>query len=107
MSMMWLLGVAAVFFGIVYLIRGLIMLGKPTTWVIKVPPKIKKYFKENPGASFIIVFQILLLVYAGLLILGSSLWAEGLAVVAYFSLVVGVVLQLISFVRHREESEQE
>jgi len=70
-------------------------------------PRIKKYLKDNPGASFIIVFEILLLVCAGLLILGSSLWAAGLAVVAYFSLVVGVVLQLISFVKHREESEQE
>ena len=70
-------------------------------------PRIKRYLRENPGASFIIGFQILLLVCAGLLILGNSVWAEGLAVVAYFSLVIGVVLQLISFMRHGEEAEED
>jgi len=70
------------------------------------PPRIKRYFRENPGASFIVGFQILLLVYAGLLILGNSLRAEGIAVVAYFLLVIGVALQLISFIRHgREEKD--
>jgi len=64
-------------------------------------PRVKRYLIENPGASFIVGFQILLLVCAGLLTLGNSVWAEGVAVVAYFSLVIGVVLQLISFLRHR------
>jgi fumarate reductase subunit C len=63
-------------------------------------PKIKNYFGRNPEALFIVGFQVLLLVCAGLLISGSSFWAEGVAVVAYFSLVIGVVLQLISFLRH-------
>jgi len=103
---MWvLLGVGALLFGIAYLIRGLIILGKPTTRVIKVPPKIKTYFKENPGATFIIGFQALLLVCAGLLISGNSLLADGVAVVAYLSLVIGVVRQLIFFVRHAKEEE--
>ena len=66
-------------------------------------PKVNKYFKENLGAPFVIGFQILLLVCAGLLIGGNSVWADGLAVVAYFSLAIGVVLQLISFLRHGEE----
>ncbi|MFQ5821149.1 MAG: hypothetical protein ACE5I5_14245 [Candidatus Heimdallarchaeota archaeon] len=70
-------------------------------------PRIKRYLRDNPGASFIIGFQILLLVCAGLLILGNSVWAEGVAVVAYFSLVIGVVLQLISFLRHREGELEE
>lgn len=65
-------------------------------------PRIERYLRNNPGACFIIGFQILLLVCAGLLILGNSVWAEGVAVVAYFSLVIGVVVQLISFLRHGE-----
>ncbi len=52
-------------------------------------------------------FQILLLVCGGLLILGNSIWAEEVAVVAYFSLVIGVVLQLISFLRHEDEELEE
>ena len=106
MSVMWvLLGVGAVLFGIAYLIGRLIALGKPTTRAIKVPPKIKRYFKENPGATFIVGFQALLLVCAGLLIQGSSLLAEGVAIVAYFLLVIGIVRQLIFFVRHAKEQE--
>ena len=70
-------------------------------------PRIKRYFIRNPAAFFIIGFQVLLLVCVGLLISGSSFWAEGVAVVAYFSLVIGVVLQLISFLRHREDESEE
>jgi len=105
MSLLWaLLGVGAVLFGIGYLIGALIMLGKSTR-AIKVPPKIKTYFRENPGVTFIVIFQVLLLVCAGLLISGNSLLAEGVAIVAYSSLVIGVFRQLISFVRHAEEEE--
>jgi ABC-type iron transport system FetAB permease component len=69
-------------------------------------PRAKRYFRENPGALFVIAFQILLLVCAGLLIGGNSVWADGLAVVAYFSLVIGVVLQLIFFLRHGKQEEE-
>ena len=65
--------------------------------------KIKRHSRENPKASFIIVFQVIMLICAGLLILGHSSWAEGLALVAYFSLAIGVVLQLISFLRLGKE----
>lgn len=68
--------------------------------------RIKSYLRENPNAPFIIGFPILLLVCVGLLILGNSVWAEGLAVVAYFSLVIGVVLQMISFLRHGKQEEE-
>jgi len=71
-------------------------------------PRIKRYFRDNPGASFVIGFQILLLVCAGLLILGNSVWAEGVAVAAYFSLVIGVGLQLFSLIhRHGRGIERE
>jgi len=75
--------------------------------LIRVPPKVKKYFKQNPGALFVIVFQALLLVCAGLLIQGNSALADGIAIGAYFSLVIGVVLQLISFMRHGKQTEED
>ena len=40
-------------------------------------------------------------------ILSNSVWAEGVAVVAYFAPVIGVVLQLISFLRHGEKGQKE
>jgi len=72
---------------------------------VRVPPEIKRYFKNNPGAPFIIGFQLLLVVCASLLIQGNSAMAEEVAIYAYFLLVAGVVLQLIAHVRHRNEAE--
>lgn len=59
--------------------------------------RIKTYCWRNPGAPFIIGFQVSLVVCAGLLINGSSVLAEGVATVAYFFLVFGVLFQLISY----------
>ena len=59
-----------------------------------------RYFRENFGAPYIIGFQALLLVYVGLLTQGSSASVNGVAVYAYYMLAVGVVLQLVSFLRH-------
>jgi len=71
-------------------------------------PKVKRYFRRNLGAPFVIGFQILLLSAAGLLAVGNSSLAEGLAVCGYFLLVIGVIVQLFSFVWSRgEESEHE
>lgn len=70
-------------------------------------PRIKDYFRRNPEIFFIVGFQVLLLVCAGFSISGNSFWAEEVAVVAYFSLVIGVVLQLFSFIRHREGEMEE
>jgi len=55
---------------------------------------------ENLGAPFVIGFQILLLTCAGLVIQGNSSLANEVAIYAYYSLVIGVFLQLISFLRH-------
>jgi len=70
----------------------------------QIRPRVKRYLVENPWASFILGFQILLLVGVGLLSVesyspaGSEL-ANGFAIGAYFSLVIGVILQLISHKR--------
>ena len=71
------------------------------------PPRIERYLRENPGAFFIIGFQILLLTCAGLLIQGNSALANEVAVYAYYLLVAGVVLQLISFLRHKKREQEE
>jgi undecaprenyl pyrophosphate phosphatase UppP len=70
--------------------------------------KVKGYFRENWGAPFILGFMMLLLVAAVSLAGGLDFLANDVAVYAYYLLVVGVVLQLISFLRGRgEDSERE
>jgi hypothetical protein len=59
----------------------------------------KRFFRANLGAVFILGFQVLLVACAAMLAFGFSFLAENVAVVAYFLLVVGVVLQLVCFVR--------
>ena len=62
--------------------------------------RLMRYFRQNLGAPFVIVFQLLLLTCAALLIRGYSNLANEVAIYAYYSLVIGVVLQLVSFLRH-------
>lgn len=73
--------------------------------VRKFLPKVKRYFRENFGATFVIGFQVLLLVAAGLLAMGDSVLANDVAVYAYYLLVVGVVLQLFSFLKHGRQEQ--
>lgn len=69
--------------------------------------RIRRYLRGNPWVPLILSFQVLLLVCAGLLITGNSFLAGEVAVYAYFLLLGGIVLQLISFVRNRDvEAEQ-
>lgn len=70
-------------------------------------PSLKRYFRENLGTPFATGFQVLLLVCAGLLIQGDPGLANEVAVYAYYLLVVGVVLQLISFVARPKEEDDE
>lgn len=58
-----------------------------------------RYFKENWGAPFIMCFIPLLLVCAGLLVQGNPAVANDVAVYAYYFLVAGVVLQMVSFLK--------
>ena len=69
-------------------------------------PKIKRYLKDSPGAPFIVGFQLLLLICAGLLIQGNSVVASEVAVYAYCLLLAGVVLQLTSSIRSRKEEAE-
>jgi hypothetical protein len=60
---------------------------------------VKRFFRANPGAVFILGFQVLLVACAAMMVFGFSFLAEDVAVVAYFLLVVSVVFQLVCFVR--------
>lgn len=61
--------------------------------------RIRAYLWENPGAPFILGFQFLLILCALLLVKGAETMANDLAVYAYYALVVGVLLQLVSYIR--------
>jgi hypothetical protein len=62
--------------------------------------RAKKYFGRNLGAAFIIAFQLLVLTCVFLLIRGNPA-VNDVAVLAYCSLVIGIILQAISFVREK------
>jgi hypothetical protein len=64
---------------------------------------MKGYFRENWGAPFVLGFMGLLLVAVCLLIVGLPWPAETVGNVAYFSLVFGVVLQLVCFWRRGDK----
>ena len=69
------------------------------------PIKIKiplGYFNENWGAPFIISFMALLMVAASYLAYGFETIANELAVYAYYMLIIGVVLQLISYLKWKK-----
>jgi hypothetical protein len=66
---------------------------------IKIRRRWINYLTENWGAPFIVAFMILLTVSAGMLASGNEAVANEVAIYAYYSLVVGVVLQLAAFIR--------
>lgn len=61
--------------------------------------RVKRFFRENPGSLFIVGLQVLLAACAVMLVFGTGWLADGVAVVAYFMLVAGIVVQLVCFLR--------
>ena len=53
------------------------------------------YFRKNPGAAFILGFQVLLLGAVIELFLGSRTLSNDLGVYAFASLIIGIMLQTI------------
>jgi len=68
--------------------------------------KCKEYLKTNWGAPFIIAFQVLLVFAAGYLATGAEAVANELAVYAYYSLVAGVILQLVSYLKYERTNRK-
>jgi heme/copper-type cytochrome/quinol oxidase subunit 4 len=77
-----------------------------TVGAIRVPSRIKRYFRENWGAPFITGFMIILLVAASSMAMGLESLANELAIYAYYALVVGVVLQLVCFLKYNKRNGQ-
>jgi hypothetical protein len=72
----------------------------------RIPTRAKGYLKENWGAPFVVGFMALLIVAAVSLLMNFGVFADEVAVYAYYALVVGVVLQLACFARyHKREGE--
>lgn len=67
--------------------------------------RLKTYFRENPGAFFIVQFQILLVACACLLVQGNSAAANEVAVYGYYLLVIGLVLQVVAFARSGKDKK--
>lgn len=66
----------------------------------------RRYFKGNWGAPLIIAFIVLLMVAAGYLAYGLEQTANEIAVYAYYVLVAGVILQLVSYIKYGEKSAE-
>jgi len=96
-------------FGFIMVITGIITI---LTFIremlrIKIPERLRNYLKENWGAPFVIAFMILLIVAAVYLSLGIETTANDIATYAYYSLVIGVFLQLISYIRYERKENKE
>jgi hypothetical protein len=61
--------------------------------------QLKDYFKANPGTPFILAFMILLLSAATLLTTGRPNEADNIANYAFYSLVLGITIQVIVTIR--------
>jgi heme/copper-type cytochrome/quinol oxidase subunit 4 len=61
--------------------------------------RVRGYVGENWGAPFVVGFMLLLTVAAVCLASGLKWWANEVAMYAYYSLVVGVVLQVVCFLK--------
>lgn len=65
------------------------------------------YFLENWGAIFIIILQLLLFTCAFFLVKGYVSTSNQIAIYAYYSLVIGIVLQYASYFKCGGEKETE
>jgi hypothetical protein len=74
-------------------------------FIEKIQGSIKKYVKENWSFPFIAGFMVLLFAAAVFLAAGWASLADTTAICAYFSLVAGVLLQLVYFSKNRKEKE--
>ena len=93
---------------------------------LRFPYRIVRYFRNDPAAIFIVTFMALLMVCAFLLMIPSFLGtyvprgitvdivramfekiAEQVANVAYFALVIGVLMRLVEYVREERSVKRE
>ena len=66
--------------------------------------RAKAYVRENWGAPFIMGFMLLLAVAAASVAIGLAGLADEIAVIAYYALLVGIILQLVCFLKHDKKN---
>ncbi len=69
---------------------------------LKLPYKVVEFFGKDFARLFIVAFMVLLISCAFLLIFKKEKIAEEVANVAYFSLVIGVVIELVLMIKQRK-----
>jgi hypothetical protein len=69
--------------------------------------RLRRYLKENWGAPFVVSFMLLLIVSAVELSLGQPNAANSTAVYAFYSLVIGVALQITSYIKFGAKERKE
>jgi hypothetical protein len=79
------------------------------TWVMisefaKISAKVKGYVRDNWGSPFIIIFMLLLVVAAVSLSMDVAGLANEVAVYAYYTLFIGIGLQLVCFIKWTRKS---
>ena len=67
--------------------------------------RISSYIRENPGADFIAAFIVTLIIVALIYPFTEDI-ANELTNFAFFSLVAGVILQVLALRNRREKSER-
>lgn len=73
----------------------------------KITIKVNGYIKQNWGSPFIVGFMLLLVVAAVSLSAGLASFADNVAVLAYHTLVAGVLLQIVSLFKYRGKNDGE
>lgn len=73
----------------------------------KITIKVNGYIRQNWGSPFILGFMLLLVVAAVSLSAGLASFADNVAVLAYYALVAGVLLQIVSFLKYRGKNDGE
>ena len=66
--------------------------------------RVKRYVRENWGTPFIVGFTLLLIATATSLSIGLTDLANGAAIWAFYVLIVGIVLQLVCFLKYGEKN---
>jgi hypothetical protein len=60
---------------------------------------------KNWGAPFIVVFMAMLMIAVGYLCYGLEIIANEIAIYAFYSLIVGVALQFVCYLKYGEDEE--
>jgi len=72
--------------------------------VRQIPVEVKRYCRGNWGAPFIVGFMLLLVVAAVSSSMDLAISADAVAVYAYYAVVIGVVLQLVCFLKYSKKT---